>query len=82
MISKYRPASLTRSRFKHLVNLVLSVTSILALCLTALPTQVLANPVQAKKPNIVVIFGDDIGVWNVSAYHRGMMGGRTPSRAL
>jgi arylsulfatase len=23
--------------------------------------------------------GDDIGVWNISAYHRGMMGGRTPS---
>jgi arylsulfatase A-like enzyme len=32
-----------------------------------------------KKPNILVIFGDDIGVWNVSAYHRGMMGGRTPN---
>jgi arylsulfatase len=32
---------------------------------------------QAKKPNIVVIFGDDIGTWNISAYHRGMMGGRT-----
>ena len=32
-----------------------------------------------QKPNIVVIFGDDIGVWNVSAYHRGMMGGRTPN---
>jgi hypothetical protein len=24
-------------------------------------------------------FGDDIGTWNVSAYHRGMMGGRTPN---
>ena len=33
----------------------------------------------ARKPNIVVIFGDDIGVWNISAYHRGMMGGRTPN---
>lgn len=32
-----------------------------------------------KKPNILVIFGDDIGYWNVSAYHRGMMGGRTPN---
>jgi len=32
-----------------------------------------------RKPNILVIFGDDIGVWNVSAYHRGMMGGRTPN---
>jgi arylsulfatase A-like enzyme len=33
----------------------------------------------ARKPNIVVIFGDDIGVWNLSAYHRGMMGGKTPN---
>ncbi len=32
-----------------------------------------------KKPNILVIFGDDIGMWNISAYHRGMMGGRTPN---
>jgi len=29
---------------------------------------------QEKKPNIVVIFGDDIGMWNVSAYTHGMMG--------
>lgn len=32
-----------------------------------------------KKPNIVVIMTDDVGVWNISAYHRGMMGGRTPN---
>jgi arylsulfatase A-like enzyme len=31
------------------------------------------------KPNIIVIFGDDVGVWNLSTYHRGMMGGRTPN---
>ena len=24
-----------------------------------------------KKPNIVVIMGDDIGIWNIGAYHRG-----------
>ncbi|HVU07354.1 MAG TPA: arylsulfatase [Verrucomicrobiae bacterium] len=35
-----------------------------------------ANCVQAqdKKPNIVVIFGDDIGYWNVGIYDHGMMG--------
>jgi arylsulfatase len=33
---------------------------------------------QAKKPNIVVIFGDDIGYWNVGAYTHGLMG-RTPN---
>ncbi len=31
------------------------------------------------RPNILVIFGDDVGVWNVSAYNRGMMGYRTPN---
>ena len=31
------------------------------------------------KPNIVVIMGDDIGYWNISAYNRGMMGYRTPN---
>ena len=34
---------------------------------------------QNKKPNIVVIMGDDIGMWNIGAYHRGMMAGRTPN---
>jgi arylsulfatase len=39
------------------------------------------SPVGAKtqKPNILVIFGDDVGMWNISAYHRGMMGGSTPN---
>jgi arylsulfatase len=32
-----------------------------------------------KKPNIVVIWGDDIGYWNVSAYNQGMMGYKTPN---
>ncbi len=34
---------------------------------------------QTKKPNILVIFGDDIGVPQVSAYTMGMMGYRTPN---
>jgi arylsulfatase A-like enzyme len=32
----------------------------------------------AKKPNILVIWGDDIGMWNLSCYSNGMMGYRTP----
>src|SRR3974377_2020741 len=32
-----------------------------------------------KKPNILVIWGDDIGMWNVSAYSHGMMGYKTPN---
>src|SRR5215510_14215411 len=33
---------------------------------------------QSNKPNILVIFGDDIGMWNVGAYTHGMMG-KTPN---
>jgi arylsulfatase len=33
----------------------------------------------SKKPNILIIWGDDIGQFNVSAYNRGMMGYRTPN---
>ena len=32
-----------------------------------------------KKPNILVIWGDDIGGFNISAYNNGMMGYRTPN---
>jgi len=32
-----------------------------------------------KKPNILVIFGDDIGLWNLSVWNKGMMGFRTPN---
>ena len=32
-----------------------------------------------SKPNILVIFGDDIGYWNISAYNLGMMGYKTPN---
>ena len=33
----------------------------------------------AKKPNIVFIMGDDIGWFNIGAYHRGIMASRTPN---
>ncbi|MHC4180090.1 MAG: sulfatase-like hydrolase/transferase, partial [Planctomycetota bacterium] len=32
-----------------------------------------------KKPNVLVIWGDDIGITNVSAYSRGLMGYQTPN---
>ena len=34
---------------------------------------------QAKKPNILIIWGDDIAYWNLSAYNHGMMGYKTPN---
>jgi arylsulfatase len=38
-----------------------------------------AQTTAKKPPNIVMIMGDDVGMWNISAYHQGMMGGRTPN---
>ncbi len=54
----------------------------LALCaallfLAALPAHAASD--DAKKPNILVIWGDDIGMWNISHNNRGMMGYRTPN---
>jgi arylsulfatase len=34
---------------------------------------------QPKKPNIVVLWGDDIGWYNISAYNQGVMAYKTPS---
>ena len=41
----------------------------------------MAKPPQAeaKKPNILVIWGDDIGIWNISFNSKGMMGYMTPN---
>jgi arylsulfatase A-like enzyme len=59
-----------------------SVKVNLALATLAILLGVIGAPAaeaQVKKPNIVVIMSDDVGIWNISAYHRGMMGGRTPN---
>src|SRR6201992_386858 len=32
-----------------------------------------------KRPNILILWGDDIGTWNISHFSRGMMGYRTPN---
>jgi len=33
----------------------------------------------SKKPNILILWGDDIGIWNISHFSRGAMGYRTPN---
>ena len=52
--------------------------------LAALAAVLHASPASAqeaatKKPNILVIWGDDIGQFNVRAYNMGMMGYKTPN---
>jgi arylsulfatase len=48
-----------------------------SLCLLGLVSSA-SGSAQEKKPNILVIMGDDVGWFNVGAYHRGMMSGKTP----
>src|SRR4051794_3905757 len=62
-------------------KLNLAALSIALACLLTTPGTAGAQspaPPSGKKPNILVIFGDDIGTWNVSAYSLGMMG-KTPN---
>ena len=33
----------------------------------------------SEQPNILVIWGDDVGYWNISSYNQGMMGYKTPN---
>jgi len=49
-----------------------------AMGLAVVATMLTANLTYAQeKPNILIIWGDDIGTWNISAMNRGMMGYRT-----
>src|SRR5262245_60276593 len=47
--------------------------------LAALMCTVATSQAQNKKPNILFIMGDDVGWFNIGAYHRGIMSGKTPS---
>jgi arylsulfatase A-like enzyme len=51
-----------------------AVVAVLGLCIVC-PIAFAAK----DKPNILVIWGDDVGYWNVSAYNQGMMGYQTPN---
>jgi arylsulfatase A-like enzyme len=52
----------------------LGTVVVAALAITATAAQA-----QTSKPNILVIWGDDIGGFNISAYNHGMMGYKTPN---
>jgi arylsulfatase len=56
----------------------ISMSTYLILGLLGL-TLAAGSAVAAAKPNILVIWGDDIGVANISAYNHGIMGYQTPN---
>jgi hypothetical protein len=48
-------------------------------CLAAVLLANIESAQSAKRPNILVIWGDDIGTWNISYNNRGLMGYETPN---
>jgi arylsulfatase len=59
---------------KRLVQSLGMLAALVAVCSAAFPAAA-----QEKKPNIVIIWGDDTGQTDVSAYSMGLMGFRTPN---
>ena len=53
--------------------------AVLVACVVATLTMPGEADAQAKKPNILVIWGDDIGYSNISINSQGMMGYQTPN---
>ena len=68
-------------------DLLLSGTSLVAasallgagFATSAQAQQPARTPPSGKQPNILVIMGDDVGWFNIGAYHRGIMSGKTPN---
>src|SRR5690348_11414247 len=66
---KYNP-----KLFSHRLSLVTAMAASAAVLTEDCPAQV-----ADKKPNILVIMGDDVGWFNIGAYHHGIMSGKTPN---
>ncbi|HEY8568186.1 MAG TPA: arylsulfatase, partial [Microbulbifer sp.] len=64
---------MVRTYLKRMLRVPIAVTSVALMCLGHSAAQA------QDKPNILVIWGDDIGFWNVSFNNRGMLGYKTPN---
>src|SRR5262249_19754816 len=67
---KERSMSMTRTIW---LGLVAAFAALMAASMPALAQQ------RQRPPNILVIMGDDVGWFNIGAYHRGIMAGKTPN---
>jgi arylsulfatase A-like enzyme len=64
---------------KSIRRFSLLLVAVFALQLPGVTTAAATTDTVKKKPNILVIWGDDIGWFNISAYNMGMMGYKTPN---
>src|SRR6266849_1751653 len=72
MVRRTRTSTMDSRKNRHFTIALLAV-AILSLIVAA------AAQAADKKPNIIMIMGDDVGWFNVGAYHRGIMSGKTPN---
>ena len=78
-MSTSRPLPSPVVALPQLLRPCLRAAQLAALLLVALGSPLCAQSPSAKKPNILVVMGDDIGWFNPSCYNSGMMGYRTPN---
>ena len=57
----------------------MAAASVLGAAMQSAPAQAQAKSSPGGQPNILVIMGDDVGWFNVGAYHQGIMSGKTPN---
>ena len=74
-VSRLSAAGKTALSCARLIGLT-AIVSMTALLNFSFPSQA---QTAAKQPNILVIMGDDVGWFNVGAYHQGIMSGKTPN---
>jgi len=58
---------------------LVGVTAIMFIAVLLNSAPVAQAQTAGKKPNILVIMGDDVGWFNIGAYHQGIMSGKTPN---
>src|SRR5215472_15387052 len=61
------------------VSVAMIATAAFLLALVFHPALSPAQPAAGRRPNIVVFMGDDVGWFNLSCYHQGIMSSRTPN---
>src|ERR1700745_3949262 len=67
------------SAYKDRWSVMAALTAMMALAALLWPPAPAEAQAPGQKPNILFIMGDDIGWFNIGAYHRGIMAGRTPN---
>ncbi len=70
---------MANNRSRHTVHRLMLGLALAVILMCGQPTKAQTQPAATSKPNIVIIWGDDIGLTNVSAYSQGLMGYQTPN---